>query len=167
MTGSRQSVRWLLAELLVVVFGILIAFYLDGVRQAVEDRGEEAAILASIGAELEENRIGLETRLDNHTRRGFAAAELLSLQSSNAPPSGDSVQVLWELLLTPSTWNPTTGRSSAIISSGGLGLVRDPSVRAAISAWPSQLEAFLEVELSWRNFLRNEVEPWRRPRSLW
>jgi hypothetical protein len=160
LTASRQSLRWLLAELLVVVLGILIAFYVDGARQAGEDRREEAAILAALTAELDENQALLETRLDRHTGRGLAAAQLLSVPSLNTPLSGDSLHILWERVLTPSTWNPNTGRSSAILSSGRLGLVRDADVRATVGNWHSELDSFLEVESGWRDFLRNEIEPW-------
>ena len=160
MADRRRSIQWLLAELLVVVLGILIAFYADGLRQDAADRAEGISTVSALRGELEENRLALEQRIEIYTRKGEAAASLLALQGSEQVPAADSVELLWQLVLTPGTWNPTTGRSSAILSSGRLSLVQNPEVRAAIAAWPSQLEAFLEVELSWRNFLRNEMEPW-------
>jgi type II secretory pathway pseudopilin PulG len=160
MSDRRQSIQWLFAELLVVVLGILIAFYADGLRQSKADRAEELSLLAALRGELQENRSALEQRIEVYSRKGNAAETLLALPGSEPLLAPDSLQVLWQLVLTPGTWNPTLGRSTAILSSGRLNLLQDPEVRAAVAGWPSQLESFLEVELSWRNFLRNEIEPW-------
>ncbi len=52
----RQSIRWLLAELIAVVLGILIAFQVEEWRTSLSDRQQEIALLEGMLVDFEFNR---------------------------------------------------------------------------------------------------------------
>lgn len=68
MTTRRPRVPWLRmgAELLAIVFGVLLALVLDDWRQTQDDNEVRDAIVVSLRAELERNQRVLEERLPYH-----------------------------------------------------------------------------------------------------
>lgn len=75
----QQSIRWLLAEICVVVMGILLAISIDAWWQGLEDRRVEHALLQALATEFETNQEFLDLQFTAYDRRASGAQALLDL----------------------------------------------------------------------------------------
>ena len=58
--STKKSFKWLLAELSVVVLGILIAFQIDNYREYLDQRDEERLVLAELLIDLKEDQARID-----------------------------------------------------------------------------------------------------------
>lgn len=159
-----EAIRRLLAELLVIVAGVLIALWVDEWRQDREDRAKEGIYLASVRNEFQENRRRLDLQLVAYERRREAQGKLVELGPALSGLPQDSVVTLWAWALRGGNLNPALGATEALISSGGLSLVRDPELRSLVATVQAELEDFAEVEAIYTDFLDHQLLPRMRAR---
>ena len=131
----RSKSRWLGAEYLVVVLGVLTAVAINAWWGDRQDRAREEVYLRQLLADLREteravDEVDAQMDLYEHAPRRLAQAYYLS----DLPPR-DSL-VAWGLrIFTYRTLRPVLGTAEALVSTGDLALVRDDSLRIAISAY--------------------------------
>lgn len=65
----NQSFRWLLAELTVVVLGILIAFQVDEFRMGLSSAQQERQALSGMLADLSDDALSLERNIAQRTEK--------------------------------------------------------------------------------------------------
>ena len=63
-SSSASRLRWLGAELLVIVLGVLVALWFDGVREQRSDLEDETLLLSALAAEVAENRRRLDRQFE-------------------------------------------------------------------------------------------------------
>jgi hypothetical protein len=137
MTSTTHRIPWarVLAEGVVIVVSILLAFGIDAWWAKTQASEEERAILSGIQEEFGENREVLDKLI---LRLEAAQADLgwfLGLSPAEAgriPRDSVERHVAIPIHRTFST-GLSTGFLDATVSSGKLGLVRSPALRAALA----------------------------------
>ena len=131
----RSKARWFGAEYLIVVLGVLTAVGINAWWGDRQDRAREGVYLRQLAADLREteraaNEVDAQMHRYERAPRRLAQAYYLA-----DPPPRDSL-VAWGLSIFPyRTLRPVLGTAEALVSTGDLALVRDDSLRIAISAY--------------------------------
>ena len=153
--GKLRSVRWLFAEVLVVVLGILIAFQIDEWKTQREERRQEIVSLEAISSDLE---IGIgEFRLyEEMADSVYAQLARIALEVpdgiaqrdkfSGADPEASLIQ-----LTTPPNdrlWRPTATAFDSLRDTGNLNLISDHELRTALVTYFDTTEPyFLDIRM--------------------
>lgn len=141
----RSRLRWFLAEFLVVVSGILVALALNAWWQDRRDAGREEAYLRQLVADLQET----ERRFAEADRRVAFADEgrtrlLHAFWTPDASPR-DSVLYWADVSAYYEDPRSVLGTVTALLSTGDLNLVRDDSIRSAITGFAEAEERYAEL----------------------
>ena len=147
-TFTRRG-RWLAAEFVVIVIGILTASVVDDWRQDRRDRASAETALALIAGDLERDSIEIAI-FREATREQWEAALALTTLSPELPP--DSVLELHGR--TSISWNfrPTTSAFQSLQSSGRFELIDDPGLLDDILRYYDDRLVFLD---DLRQYLRD------------
>jgi hypothetical protein len=147
----RSRLRWFLAEFLVVVTGVLVALALNAWWQQRRDAGREEAYLRQLVADLQES----ERRFAEADQRVAFADEGRTrlLHAFWAPDASPRDSVLYWADVSAYYEDPRSvmGTVTALLSTGDLNLVRDDSIRSAITG-------FAEAEARYAELNRNNVQ---------
>ena len=158
---SERTGRGLLAEGLVVIVSILIAFGLDawwdGWRAQV-DLGED---LANVREEILANLEALELHLLMQRTAVGSVVELAERAVAAAP--GETIEVpdtvLLAALVHVPTYDPSTGAVDALIARGGLSQIEDRSLQDILTGFRTAVLDLREDELEARRIAHEEVLP--------
>jgi hypothetical protein len=125
----NQSIRWLLAELSVVVLGILIAFQVDSWREESSRRSDEYLFLSDMIIDLENDTRSLERGIAQRQDR-LPAIRKLIVMLSNPQTSQLDEKVIIELEYQAldgavSSFQPNIVTFDKVQQSGELAIVRD------------------------------------------
>jgi hypothetical protein len=150
-----SRIRWLAAELTIIVVGILVALAIQSRVDDRNDRAHERVYLRQLLADLRETERWV-VRVDSiHGSRDRAGAMLLHAFFTPERPPRDSVLV-WAI---NATWyeprRPIMGTAEALVATGDLALLHDPALRAAVTAY------LAENRMLWAEQLAAE-EVWMR-----
>ncbi len=121
----NQSARWLLAELVVVVLGILIAFQVEEWRT---NRGDQQFIngsLLAILTELEDEYFDFQQAIPSIDRQLKGAARLSSLLRSNEPRDELQIVEAYRDILSNYPWRPNASTYTGLRESGRIYLLSD------------------------------------------
>lgn len=131
----RRALRWFGAEFLVVVTGVLVALAVGAWWQGLQDAAKERAYLRQLAADLRETERAADAA-DAFLQPVDRAGSLLWLAfyEADAPPR-DSLLAWAERAMWTSTVRPVLGTAEALVATGDLALVRDDSLRTAITAY--------------------------------
>ena len=145
---SWPRIRWLAAELTIVVAGILIALAIQSWADGRDDRAREREYLRQLQADLRETE-RLVLRDDSiHRTRDRAGVMLLHAFFTPERPPRDSVLV-WAL---NATWyeprRPILGTAEALVATGDLRLLRDNALRAAVTAYLAESRTVTAEQLA-------------------
>ena len=131
---SSGSLARGLAELAIIVFGVLIALVVDDWRQEVEERQREAVLLSAVLLDLQADSLLIA---DDRTTIPDALRAVRTFRSldPDALPATDSLSRLvgGTYRFVPDRWNTTA--FTAIEQSGELRLLRDPQLLRAVSSY--------------------------------
>ena len=154
--------RWaLLAEGLVVIVSILIAFGLDAWWDQLRSRVNLVDDLVNVGEELEANLATLEFHILMQ-RTAVASLDDLATRATSEP-KGSTIIVPDTILLaatifTP-TYDPSTGAVDALIARGGLSQLRDRQLQSILAEFRTVVEDIREDELGARRAAHQEILP--------
>ncbi len=138
----------MLAELLVIVAGVLIALAIDEWRTDVENSNLADVYLRQIIADLRTTEEALETAGPVTPAAKGAAKELLSLFEDKQQADLEQVRGLLHEMLYFDNPVPVLGNIEALISTGDLKLIRNPTIRVKITEYLSFSRDFLLEPLS-------------------
>ncbi len=128
-SAPNQSIRWLLAELTVVVFGILIAFQVDSWREESERRSNESLFLSEMIIDLENDVRSLERGIAQRQERLPAIRKLIVMLSSLQTTLEDENEIVgleYQALDGGiASFQPNTVTFDKVQQSGELAIVRD------------------------------------------
>jgi hypothetical protein len=153
MNRWRSGLQWFAAEFLVVVTGVLVALAVQATYERNADRSRETAYLRQLAAELRATEATMASA-DSFTASGDRAGVML-LRSYRAPAPRDSILIWLNAVGRFSFHLPVTGTAEALVASGDLRLIRDDSLRAAITAYVGNLRPILQT-------LEGATENWQR-----
>ena len=145
----RPKLRWFAAEIVVVVAGVLIALALNAWWGARQDRATEQSYLRQLAADLvETERVIADTEARLATPE-WATGELLrAFKSPERPPRDSLVRWLVDYGRLRVAL-PVTGTIEALIATGDLALVRDDSLRTAITAYAQAMAVTAQSQHQW------------------
>ena len=161
-------------EAVVITASILLALAVDAWWNGLQDRQAEQQALASLQGEFTASLAELHRAREVHQARCDATARVrLSLVPSPRAESPDSLAELLRRMSLISTVNAPVGVLNSLIAGGGLSLIEDDDLRAALAGWPERMAdhresedfIFVVVRDQWRPWLfaRGRVEPsWAR-----
>lgn len=131
----RRGARWFAAEFLVVVTGVLVALAVGAWWQGRQDAASERAYLRQLAAELRQTESAARSA-DAFLLPVDRAGSLLWLAFYEAdPPPRDSLLAWAERSMWTSSVRPVVGTAEALVATGDLALIRDDSLRTAVTAY--------------------------------
>jgi len=132
--SRSHSKTWLgfVAEGLVVIASILLAFAIDAWWDRRGEREREYEVLAALEHEMIQNKQDIETTLESHDRTHQAAVAFLgSTPAELGALSADSVAALASWLFRVRVFTPLEG----VMNGEELSALRDPELRLALATW--------------------------------
>lgn len=156
----NQSFRWLLAELSIVVLGILIAFWVSAWWEGVNLSRWEETQLEALRYEFDQNFQLLELTGQQHWRRAVAIENVLDFADSNEIGSSREFPIA-ELaaIIAWRTSDIATGALDALLASGDLGNIQNDELRRVLAQWPAAVEDAKEDENLAKEFIEFELSP--------
>ncbi len=143
--------KYAIGEVLLIIAGIFLALQLDNWNQTRKDRQEEQQILLGLRTEFEANQGGLQYRWDisiENVRRMHQFMSHLS-QPDSQYTIADLDQGLFASMFA-GTWDPTNSALEALISSGGLRLIQDPTLRTKLAGWSAVVDEVRDNQVTIR-----------------
>ena len=132
-------------EVVIVILGVVIGFQITAWGQARSDAARERTYLLQLAADLRETERVMDDA-DAYLRlRDQAGTRLVHAFYQPEPPSEDSL-VAWlrtALRLRPAS--PVLGTAEALVATGDLGLIRDDSLRSAITAYLDETRQWVDL----------------------
>jgi hypothetical protein len=127
---QSQSYRWLIAELTVVVLGILIAFQIDEWRETSNNRQLTYSALEALLLELDDEQLTLQRFITSLNRQGDAAAELVDRFLGQDEITEEWLIATYGRITSGMSWQPHNATYSSLLDSGNLYLINDPNLEA-------------------------------------
>ena len=127
-------------DFLIVVLGIVIGFQVTDWGQRRADRAREQDYLRQLDSDLRESVRTLD-RFDAEHARGYRSANRLAGSFYDPDPAPRESLLVWlGASNSLGAVRPVTGTAEALVATGDLNLVRDDSLRAAITEYLAQWE---------------------------
>lgn len=149
-----------IGEIIIVIFGILIALQVDAWNYEREAREEAKVFLTQLKNEFQANRDQLVQKVLLRDRALQSARELLRFVDGksefNTPSEVDS---LLAIALPVYTFDPSLGVLNQLTSTDKLTLVRNEALNDTLSFWNSMIEDFKEDEDMYNNYNHNHFRP--------
>lgn len=140
-----RNIPWphILAEGVIIVVSILLAFSIDAWWNDRQDRIEESELIALIHAEAVANRELFSQYRQLHQGIVDAGKRLLERTGPDATIEAHATEgIVSDLALFTDWWTvqPSVGAISSIIQSGQISLIQSEKLRIELAAWESHLE---------------------------
>jgi hypothetical protein len=165
LLSQNKVTRYLvyaLGEIFLVVIGILIALQINNWNANRQSDKEEQKILKILKAEFLYNKGELAQNIAKAGRLETRANRLINLfNSGNEGVNMDSLAILVRGLTAYSTFDPSNGALTNIISSGNLNLIKNDSLRITLSKWFGEVQDVKEDEKRIMAFGDNILDPLR------
>jgi len=140
MSGKAQVGRRIVAEFLLIVIGVLVAFQVEGMRDARDLRSRADAQLDALLVDLQENREQLQALVQGQERVVEAGRVLVRVSNGNEPvQSVDSMVSVINRAAQFYRLEPVTGAYDALVASGDLRLIRNDSLRSGLANFVSAI----------------------------
>jgi hypothetical protein len=138
---TRFNWRFLLGEFVVIVVGVLVALWVDQLREARAEAALEVEYLESFVLDLDADLAQFD-EAEKWMRRSEAAAAIVLALYEGSPPTMNVADLV--AAVETAGWQawPSITRNTIddLRSTGNLRLIRDPALRRAISAYYTTVE---------------------------
>ncbi|MGA9240217.1 DUF6090 family protein [Robiginitalea sp.] len=149
-----------IGEIIIVIFGILIALQVDAWTSERESRAEAQVFLKQLKNEFLANREQLVQKVLMRDKALQSARELLRFVDGeseyNTPSQVDS---LLAVALPVYTFDPSLGVLNQLTSTDKLTLLRNEKLNDTLSSWNSMIEDFKEDEDMYNSYNHNHFRP--------
>ena len=150
----------MVAEGVVIVLSILLAFGVDAWWDGHRDRVQEETLLSNLLAGFETSRPDLVVRLEGARR--MAAGNSAFRDLVGAADAGGLATVPDSFVLAViggPTYDPSTNAVDAAVASGQIEIIRDPEIQAELANWRRSLADTREDEILVRQITAEQVVP--------
>lgn len=139
--SNRFNWRFLLGEFVVIVLGVLIALWVDQLREARVNADLEVEYLESLVADLDADLAQFDEAEEWMRRSEAAAATVLALYEGT-PPTDNVADLITAVETAGWQMFPSVSRNTIddLRSTGNLRLIRDPAIRRAIADYYTNIE---------------------------
>jgi hypothetical protein len=152
MSLRRQAWAAVLVEVAVVVLGVAIGFQVAAWGAARSDAAKEQRYLSQLAADLRETERQLTDADSFLVEPDRAGGRLWAAFYQTEPPTVDSLFAWRAVMARMRLVTPVLGTAEALIATGDLSLIRDDSLRSAITGYieSSRYQASIQNERSRR-----------------
>ena len=163
---AQSRLGRILAEGVVIVFSILLAFSIDAWWDRTQEKTAEAEWIAAVQLDLETSIEQLDAVIaDAETYRGSATRLLELLRDSELPPV-DSVRFLAGASIRPIGFVPTLPGLESGLSEGRLTAIQSVAFRRALADFRSSLTHFETTrQADWHHFFSGPLYDVRAPHA--
>lgn len=139
--STRLNWRFLLGEFVVVVVGVLLALWVDQLREGRAHAAMEVEYLESLLVDLEADLVQFDST-DAWIRRQESAAATVVALYGGSPPTDDVNELVAAVETAGWQYVPVITRNTIddLRSTGNLRLIRDRALRRAIASYYTTLE---------------------------
>lgn len=139
--SGRLNWRLLCGELVVIVVGVLIALWVDQLREARVNAGLEVEYLESLLIDLEADLVQFD-ETESWMRRSEGNAAIVLALYEGSPPTDNVTDLAVAVETAGWQFVPSITRNTLddLRSTGNLRLITDPAVRRAIAAYYRSVE---------------------------
>jgi hypothetical protein len=164
----RRAIReqnWfaVVLEICIVVLGVVIGFQVTAWGQARGDRAQEQVYLRQLAADLRATEEGIARADSGALGTDRSGARLLRAFYLPERPPRDSLLAWFSGTWRVATARPTLGTAEALVATGDLRLLRNDSLRTAVTTYLNESQRMLHDYNSsvedWKNAL-GIVEGW-------
>ena len=155
-----QYSRYAIGEILLVVIGILIALQIDNWNDERKDRINEREVLSSLLEDFNANDSILDTSLINIKKQinnWTIVIDMVNTPESEVDASPENKRRVVNTSYVKS--NIITGTLSSVLSSDKLELLSDLKLKKLLTAYPSYIDGYREVESHLRDYVINIQRP--------
>ncbi len=128
-----------LGEIGIVTAGILIAFALDAWWDSRSQDEQEQVHLRALVGDMQQNVAALKTLLETEEGIMASSQDLLKRARTQAVRDDGSLTPLFNQVFNSGRYDPVMGAYEALINSGGLTLIRDEPLRAALAEFAAKV----------------------------
>ena len=153
-------------EVAIVVLGVVIGFQVTGWGQARSDAAKEQVYLRQLAADLDETESMIRDVNTWMAKRERAGGEFVRAFRSPERPPRDSL-IWWRHLQQFKLAVPVMGTVNALLATGDLALIRDDSLRSAITAYSQTITRITQNQQSWAERLRDGRAALEAPMSMY
>ncbi len=152
--GVVNRIPWarFAAEFVVIVVGVLVALAVDASVSERSDQANAAQYLEWIRDDLDATAPTLSEAMGVDADASEAATLLLDTLDAVPLPGADTLVRMFGRLTQSVTFTPVLSTIDAMIESGDLQLITDPTVRRALLRYRSSAEAFEGVVAKWNPY---------------
>lgn len=155
MNIQRNSFRWLLAELLVVVLGILIALQVDAWRESRQERAIASNALVGLSSDLALEIQSLEGLIEVSKFRAEAVEGLIGELRSESGASAEKLVQYWVDGIFSYTYSPIATTYIGLRENGQLSLLDDPNLQERLIRYYERGQPYIT---GWVTTIRNARE---------
>ena len=133
---AQRTRNNLIAEGILIVVSILLAFGIDAAWDARGDRAQEAVALAGLRDDFIANRTQMDRILERHRARAEAFAWFETARPQDiAAISADSASAIFRSLYLPESFDGVRGNADALIGAGRMELLRSEPLRERLATF--------------------------------
>ena len=136
-TTSRKRT---LAELGIIVLGVLLALAAESAWSARSDRSREQEMLRDLGEEFSENARILSRDMATNDAALEAGAAWAKAMLGEIDVPEDSISELFINSRNTARFDPATAVLQSVLASGELSIIRNIDLRQTLAGWPDRAE---------------------------
>lgn len=144
---ARKYILFAVAEIFLIVIGIMIALSIDNWNQERKDLAKEQKIILQLKGEYEENLIRLDKQILIRNQIIQASATILRYIENPEHVSRDSLLSHLRFLMRTPSFNSI---ANDLFASGDLHHIRNDSLKHRLSNWTSDIYQLLNLEREWQ-----------------
>ena len=161
---TLSAVRFLAAELVIVVLGILIAFQVENWRESRAEREAEAVALAGLASDLSADLDLIARFVERSERRAAAMDGLLMSLQSGMVEAPEVLAERWLEVVFGLSFNLNTATYAGLKDGSRLHIIRDEELRAGLIVYYERTVPFLlgradRIRIARDDFVEHS-QPW-------
>jgi hypothetical protein len=155
-----KYILYAVGEIILVVFGILIALQINNWNEYQKMQKEEKAILFNLKNEFDSNLPRLRENILTHELVQKACVEILARMGPNPKILQNScIDSLLAISYVSPRFKYNNGALKSVINSGKLAIIRNESIRHKIAEFPGIIESGIITETSLREISWSKYAP--------
>lgn len=161
--GSRSKWGFLLAEAVLIVLSILLAFAIDAWWDGRQERARRLELLQALRSDFAAPGVALDEAVENAVNDAARTGGYLDVVAGDQAVGRDSLLYLLDGISAITFFEPSTASYRTALSTGSVDLIRSPSLLQAFSEFDLALESYdLHLALSGEMFYLGATHDLRR-----
>ena len=158
---TGKYLKYAIGEIVLVVIGILIALQINNWNEESKNRKQESQILLQLKSEFEQNLAELELKISMRKEMLDATTRILAYYDNPKTWTlADSVASDFRKTFYTPTFNPVTGVTDELLSSGKLYIIENERLKISLTNWTGVSSRLIEYEEDLRNHTENHYRPY-------